>query len=151
MEPLGLELSEQALNRARALHEGCQAIAHSVEDRPWPVPAGTFDVVVAFEVIEHLMRPLQLLAGAHEALRPGGYLALTTPYHGLLKNIALSVKGFDRHFAVQGPHIRFFSDTALRQLLCQAGFRVGAVRHFGRLPTLWAGVFVWAQKVGEPG
>lgn len=146
LETVGLEISDVAVERARALHDGCPILVHALEDHPWPVPRGTFDVVVALEVIEHLLLPGALVAGAHEALRPGGYLALTTPYHGLLKTLALAVKGFDRHFAVEGPHVRFFSDRALRGLLGRAGFRVRAVHHFGRIPGLSAGVFVWAQK-----
>jgi 2-polyprenyl-3-methyl-5-hydroxy-6-metoxy-1,4-benzoquinol methylase len=146
LEAVGLEISDRAAERARALHGCCRIIVHSVERRPWPVPSGTFDVVVALEVIEHLLLPRELVIGAYEALRPGGYLALTTPYHGVLKNLALAVKGFDRHFAAEGPHVRFFSDPALRRLLEQTGFHMRALQHFGRLPWLWAGAFVWAQK-----
>ncbi len=147
IEAVGLEISERAVARAQELHADCESVVHSIEDRPWPVRASTFDVVVALEVIEHLLQPRQLLMGAHEALRPGGHVALTTPYHGLPKRLALSIKGFDRHFAVEGPHIRFFSDGSLRALLTETGFRVRAIHHYGRLPGLWAGVFAWAQRV----
>jgi cyclopropane fatty-acyl-phospholipid synthase-like methyltransferase len=42
MEAVGLELSEQAVARTRELHADCQAIVHSVEERPWPVPAAEY-------------------------------------------------------------------------------------------------------------
>ena len=76
----------------------------------------------------------------------GGYLALTTPYHGLLKNLALATFAFEQHFDVTGGHIRFFTDRALRQLLRTEGFEVLDLLHYGRAPLLWAGVFVWARK-----
>jgi len=43
------------------------------------IARGPFDVIVAGEIIEHLPAPQALLASAHELLRPGGKLVLTTP------------------------------------------------------------------------
>lgn len=143
----GLDVSGRAIEAAARAHPECRFVRHSLEEVPWPVDRGSFDVVVSFEVIEHLLRPRRLLEGAHEALRPGGHLALTTPYHGLLKNLAVTVLAFDRHFAVEGDHVRFFSDAALRRLLAETGFEVVSLAHFGRFFGLWAGVFVWAQRL----
>jgi 2-polyprenyl-3-methyl-5-hydroxy-6-metoxy-1,4-benzoquinol methylase len=146
IDATGMDVAEAALGRAAATHPELALIEHSAEDLPWPFEAGTFDLVTAFEVIEHLLRPRRLVHGAAAALRPGGLFALTTPYHGLLKNLALVVARFDRHFAVEGDHIRFFSDRALRELLESAGLTVERIRHFGRAPGLWAGVFVVGRR-----
>jgi 2-polyprenyl-3-methyl-5-hydroxy-6-metoxy-1,4-benzoquinol methylase len=145
-EAVGMDVSERAVELAARRHPQARFVRHSVEELPWPVDRGSFDAVTAFEVIEHLLRPGRLLEGAREALRPGGGLALTTPYHGWLKNVAVATLAFDRHFAVEGDHIRFFSDRALRRLLEQTGFRVARVEHYGRIWGLWAGVFVWAHR-----
>jgi len=142
----GIDISPRAIELATRAHPDCSFTAHSVEDLPWPVSESSVDAVVAFEVIEHLIRPRRLLEGAHAVLSVGGHVALTTPYHGLLKNLALAVLAFERHFDVEGDHIRFFTDRELRRLLEETGFRVERVAHFGRLPPLWAGVFVWARK-----
>jgi 2-polyprenyl-3-methyl-5-hydroxy-6-metoxy-1,4-benzoquinol methylase len=40
---------------------------------------GPFDVVIAGEIIEHLVAPQELLSMARTVLRPGGQLVLTTP------------------------------------------------------------------------
>ncbi len=146
LDATGLEVSPVAISRAKALHPDCTFLSHSVEDRPWPVADGSFDLAASFEVIEHLIEPRRLLEGAQHALKPGGHLALTTPYHGLLKNIAIALHGFDRHFNVEGEHIRFFTDPAINALLAQTGFERVSTIHFGRVPGLWAGVFVWAKK-----
>src|SRR5438876_9363 len=46
---------------------------------------GAFDVVTAFDIVEHSLEPLKFLARLHDLLRVGGWLALTTPDagHGL--------------------------------------------------------------------
>lgn len=143
---VGLEVSERAIEIARGRHPGVHFVAHSVEELPWPLDPAAFDAVVAFEVIEHLLRPRRLLEGAQRALRPGGHLALTTPFHGLAKNLVLAAVGFDRHFAVEGDHIRFFSDRTLRRLLDETGFDLIRLDHLGRVWPFSAGSFVWARR-----
>ena len=145
-EAVGMDVSAEAVARASRRHPGCRFVRHSIEDVPWPLQAESFDAVVSFDAIEHLLRPGRLLEGASSVLRPRGVLALTTPYHGVVKNIAVAALAFDRHFDVEGDHIRFFSDRALRRLLAEAGFEVERVRHFGRIWGLWAGTFVRARR-----
>lgn len=143
----GIDVSEEAVSLARSRHPELGFTAHSAEDVPWPVEPRTLDLVVSFEVIEHLLRPRRLLEGARDALKPGGKLALTTPYHGRVKNLALALVAFDRHFAVEGDHVRFFSDAALSRLLRETGFRVDELIHFGRRRPFSSGVFAWATRV----
>jgi 2-polyprenyl-3-methyl-5-hydroxy-6-metoxy-1,4-benzoquinol methylase len=142
----GMDISSEAVAGATRAHAGPRFVRHSVEELPWPVESASFDAVASFEVIEHLIEPRKLLLGAHAALRPGGHIAITTPYHGLIKNVGLAMHGFDTHFGVEGDHIRFFSDGALRRLLDETGFEVERVVHFGRAWPVWAGVFVWATR-----
>lgn len=146
IDALGMDISETVVRLALEKNPGCRFVCHPVEALPWPGGAASYDLVVSFEVLEHLLEPRDLLAGACRALRADGYLALTTPFHGAAKNVALAVHGFDRHFHVDGPHIRFFSDRSLARLLDETGFDILEVKHFGRFPPLSAGVFVWARK-----
>ena len=124
LSAIGMDISVTAVAAAAHRHPECRFIAHSVESLPWPVEPGSLDVVSSFEVIEHLVEPRRLLRGAREVLRPGGHLALTTPYHGRLKNIAIALVAFDPHFDVDGYHVRFFSDRAIRRVLGDEGFEV---------------------------
>ncbi len=140
-EAVGMELSARAVE----LGAGRPLVRHSIEDLPWPVEAGSFDAVVSFEVIEHLLRPRCLFEGARAALRPGGRLAVSTPYHGLAKSLALAAFRFDEHFAVEGDHIRFFSDRALRRLASDTGFEVERIHHLGRRWPFWANSLLWAR------
>ena len=143
----GMDVSEEAVSLAASRHPELEFSAHSAEELPWPVEPESLDLVISFEVIEHLLRPRRLLEGAHAALRPGGKLALTTPYHSRAKNLALVLFAFDKHFAVEGDHLRFFSDAALARLLRETGFRVDELIHFGRRRPFSSGVFAWATRI----
>jgi len=79
----------------------------------------TFDVVVAFQLIEHVQDPVTFLAAAHRLMKPGGVLLLATPNEGgylrkLLGNHWLSF----RH----REHLYFFSSKTMRLILERAGF-----------------------------
>lgn len=41
-----------------------------------PFPAGMFDTVLGYSVLQHVVNPSELLAEAERVLRPGGHLAL---------------------------------------------------------------------------
>ena len=96
---------------------------------------GKFDVVLAAEVIEHLFFPRQLLDRAKEALVPGGYIILTTPYHGYFKNLALALTNkFDKHWHPLRDygHVKFFSRSTLEDLLVEQGFELISFARVGR-------------------
>lgn len=110
---------------------------------------GGFDAVVSTEVVEHLYAPHELVAFARRALRPGGHVILSTPYHGFLKNLALSLfNKWDRHLTPlwHGGHIKFWSRETLGQLLRQEGFEVVGFDGVGRYPYLWKSMVITARK-----
>lgn len=101
---------------------------------------GPFDLVVSSDVIEHLYDPLEMLHTVAALLRPGGTAVIGTPYHGYLKNIAISVLGkWDEHHSVHwhGGHIKYFSVASLRKMLLRAGFTEPRFEYFGRVPGFW--------------
>jgi len=85
-----------------------------------PVGEGWADVVVLRGSLQHLERPLETLARAHERLRPGGWLVvLATPNAGgVVYRLFQDLPALDppRNFVV-------FSDRILRQCLENLGFR----------------------------
>src|SRR4051794_177614 len=75
-------------------------------------PPGVFDMVCSTEVVEHLYAPHELVRYSYDALKPGGVLIISTPYHGYLKNLVLGLTGkWDSHFTADwhGGHIKFWS------------------------------------------
>lgn len=137
----------------RKNHPGINFYNLGVQDDASPVLATegeAFDAVVSTEVVEHLFSPHLLPAFARQIMLEGGYLVISTPYHGYLKNLALSVfNKWDKHHTPlwHGGHIKFWSRKTLTQLLEENGFRVTAFHGAGRLPWLWKSMILVAQAV----
>jgi 2-polyprenyl-3-methyl-5-hydroxy-6-metoxy-1,4-benzoquinol methylase/ribosomal protein S27E len=87
------------------------------------------DVIVNFEVIEHLFSPRDFLIKCYELLGNGGILIITCP----------NVKGFDiltlgnKSSAVDNEHINLFNLNSLTILLESCGFEVIEKQTPGRL------------------
>lgn len=142
---LGIDSSPTGIEIARTAASGpaAQFVCANIDEAlPEPILErhGPFDVVVSSDVIEHMFRPGALVAAAYRMLRPGGTLIVGTPYHGYLKNLAISLlDGWDAHHHVHwdGGHIKFFSVRALTGLVEKQGFAQVRFRFFGRMPFLW--------------
>src|SRR5215472_13721720 len=70
----GIELSEAAVRQARG--EGLALFQSTIEDF---ATNRAYDVVTAFDVLEHMRDPAVLLVKARGWLAPGGVVALTVP------------------------------------------------------------------------
>ncbi len=71
---VGLDVSEAGLAENRDLDE---RLVGDVET--YPLPADAFDLVVCWNVLEHLRRPLAAVRNLAAALRPGGFLVVGVP------------------------------------------------------------------------
>lgn len=123
--------------------DGC--LLQNLAERP-------FDIVISTEVIEHLYAPRAYARGCFDAVRPGGRFICTTPYHGYLKNLALSVAGhWDAHADPlwDGGHIKLWSRRTLARLLSETGFSNLQFRGVGRLPWLWMTMVIAGDKPSE--
>jgi SAM-dependent methyltransferase len=89
---VGLELTPSSAARARAL--GLHIREETVERHSVLKPAA-YDIVCAFQVLEHIAEPHSFIAGCLAALRPGGRLILSIPsadsFAGDLPNHALDL------------------------------------------------------------
>jgi SAM-dependent methyltransferase len=113
------------------------------------MPPGGWDLIVSSEVIEHLSRTSAFLANMNRHLRPGGWLILTTPYHGYLKNLALSIaNAWDHHHGSldEDGHIKFFSQHTLAIALTRAGFEPPVFRNAGRVSLFWKSMVCRSRK-----
>lgn len=147
----GVEYDKNGVEVARTSHPGIPFYNFGVQDDPADLMKHehAFDAVVSTEVIEHLFSPHLLPIYANGTLKEGGYLILTTPYHGYLKNLALSIfDKWDKHHTVlwHGGHIKFWSRKTLAKLLSSNGFKVVGFYGVGRFPFLWKSMVMVAQK-----
>jgi 2-polyprenyl-3-methyl-5-hydroxy-6-metoxy-1,4-benzoquinol methylase len=149
---VGIEYDMQGVAIAKKTHPKLPFYNFGVQDNPELLLAQEkpFDAVVSTEVIEHLFSPHLLPQFARAILKPNGYLVITTPYHGYLKNLALAVLGkWDSHLTAlwHGGHIKFWSRKTLTQLLQENGFAVVGFSGVGRMPYLWKSMVLVARKV----
>jgi 2-polyprenyl-3-methyl-5-hydroxy-6-metoxy-1,4-benzoquinol methylase len=146
----GVDVSTDGIDTARASFSGISYHLGSVYDEDLISKiGGSVDCVVSLEVIEHLFFPKRLFEQSYKILAKGGALIVSTPYHGYLKNLALSLtNGWDSHFSVNwdGGHIKFFSKKSLAAMATNAGFVQLKFFRVGRVAGLWKAMIMVAEK-----
>jgi SAM-dependent methyltransferase len=100
-----------------------------------PFPNGSFDRIVASEVLEHIPDDRMAIAELVRVLRPGGTMAVTVPRCGPeVVNWLLS----DAYHDVPGGHIRIYRRTELSRRIAAAGLRpVGGHHTHGLHSPYW--------------
>jgi SAM-dependent methyltransferase len=122
-EAHGTELSEVAAQRAVDLR--LPVFIGNFLDAPYP--AGSFDVVVLWHVLEHIRDVRAALAKCRELVRPGGLLVIAVPNFESLQ-AALARRHW---FHLDVPrHYFHFRLSSLRRLLAGHGFRTVETAHF---------------------
>ncbi|WP_323788712.1 class I SAM-dependent methyltransferase [Psychroserpens sp.] len=81
----GIELSKKAVEEANQLYPHVNYFHGNVID--FPLQESIYDVVISQEVIEHIEEQQQYIDVCHKALKPGGYLILTTPNKRVLDHL----------------------------------------------------------------
>jgi 2-polyprenyl-3-methyl-5-hydroxy-6-metoxy-1,4-benzoquinol methylase len=134
-EAVGVDVAEEPLRRARALHPGLDVRRVPVEGA-LPLPDVSFDAVWAGEVIEHVADTAGWLSELRRVLRSGGSLVLSTPAHDRLTRLALglSARAFATRFDPRCDHLRFYTSRALTELLEDFGFQEIEIRGAGGPP-----------------
>lgn len=150
-EVQGVDPSESGIERARRSFPTLDLRTGSAYD-PLAETFGRFPLVVSLEVVEHVYSPRAFAECARDLLEPGGFLLLSTPYHGYLKNLALALAGrMDDHFTAlwDHGHIKFWSAETITRLLEMAGLRVKRIHRAGRFPALAKSMIVVAERPVE--
>lgn len=109
---VGVDVDREALARAEEL--GLKTEWADL-DEPLAFDDGSFDVVVAGELLEHIRSPQALIDEARRVLRTGGTLLGSTPNGFRLKNRLRFAAG--RHPELDPTHLHLFRPEDVRQLL----------------------------------
>ncbi|CAA0126865.1 putative S-adenosylmethionine-dependent methyltransferase/MSMEI_2290 [Mycolicibacterium vanbaalenii] len=114
---IGLDYDDSAVAHVRARYPRVDMRQGNLAELP--LPAESVDVVVNFQVIEHLWDQEQFVAECHRVLRPGGVLLISTP-----NRITFSP---GRDTPVNPFHTRELNAAELTELLESAGFEIEGV------------------------
>jgi 2-polyprenyl-3-methyl-5-hydroxy-6-metoxy-1,4-benzoquinol methylase len=111
----GVELSPQAAASAQKQHQLPVSIGPLEEQNG---QLGTFDVIVATDVIEHVPSPRQFVRSVYDRLKPGGLAILETPNWGS----PWRRFGGRRWLGYNRFHIFLFEGRSLSSLMRTTGF-----------------------------
>jgi len=148
----GIDASEQGIALARKTNPDRFYLQDlSTGKLPAELAHLDFDTIISTEVIEHLYNPQAFIELCNQVLSAAkGEVIISTPYHGYLKNLMLSIfNKWDSHLGPmwQGGHIKFWSRSTLSQLLIGNGFSVTAFKGCGRIPYMWKSMIIKARLV----
>lgn len=135
-----------AIAREKAAAQACpnaEFATATVDRAPWP--AGSFDAVLAFNVLHLIAERASALAHVHRLLKPGGLFISKTPCLAEMNplfRLAVPIM----QLVGKAPYVAFFSIAGLQSQIEAAGFTIveqathGSARKDGR-------IFIVARKV----
>jgi 2-polyprenyl-3-methyl-5-hydroxy-6-metoxy-1,4-benzoquinol methylase len=112
----GIDMETSTAEKARAA-TGAEVFVGDAVDAPFPT--GSFDVITAFDLLEHVYQPREFLAKVLEWLKPGGIFCTMLP------NIdSWESRIFGSYwYGLELPrHLFHFSPKSLRQVMITLGF-----------------------------
>jgi SAM-dependent methyltransferase len=98
-------------------------------DRYRSAAAAPFDIVTAFDVIEHVPDPVAFLGDVAALVEPGGMFFASTPDAG-----SLPARAFGRRWHFYYPyHLSYFTPRSLARAAEPQGLHIVDCRHRGRV------------------
>lgn len=81
-EIIGIDIDPEAIQYAKTkyYHPLSHFKVADVTDPRLPDRLGSFDVILSFETIEHIMNEKQFMENIYQLLKPGGTLIMSTPF-----------------------------------------------------------------------
>ncbi len=120
----GLELSAYAVEQAQA--QGRDVIQGSIEAFK---TEQRFDVVTAWDVVEHLPHPEDFFKACHQLLKEKGYVCFSVP-----KSDSWFARVLGRAWTLIAPpqHIHYFTHASITSLLEEHGFTIERLLYPGK-------------------
>jgi SAM-dependent methyltransferase len=138
-----------AMDEAGEIPAGASIRTAAGDATAMPFENGTFDIVIASEVMEHIRSDQAAMGEVARVLRPGGTAAVTVPAW-LPERICWLLS--DDYHNVPGGHVRIFTQHELQTKLSRAGLLVGGHHraHALHSPYWWLKCAVGVHDDGHP-
>jgi SAM-dependent methyltransferase len=134
---VGVDIRPEFLKYAQSRYEKgtIEFSPANIMDRP---PLGSFDVVFANQILEHVVRPAKFLEVARSYLNPRGIIVVTTPNQEYLRAglPSYSTLGDPNQYAALensaggGDHFFFYTASELGRIAREARLRVISLAYF---------------------
>jgi SAM-dependent methyltransferase len=134
---VGVDVSQDMVNVCR--ERGLECV--KIEDARLPFPDASFDIVTAWNVIEHVEDVAETLSEWRRVLKPGGVLAMETPDAGCLK---LKWRGRRYKKFWKPEHTYTFSHWSLAEFMRRGDFEIVQTPVLGRLRNLPPAMLAYA-------
>lgn len=127
----GVESDPEAADKARDVVDPLVVGDLDTLDLTAELGAGSVDVVVFGDVLEHLRDPVRTLRQARGLLAPGGFVVISIPNvaHGdLALSLLLGEWTYRPLGLLDSTHLRFFTYAGLQRLAAEGGFALAETR-----------------------
>lgn len=120
----GMDISSYAINAIRP-HFGERVSVYNVEQRP--LPRNRYDVIVVFNILEHLRQPHKVIDKLAAALNPGGVVIGSVPNNQKILGRLITYAGNQ----VDRTHVSTLPPDAWQRMFRHSGFQ--SVDFFGEV------------------
>ncbi len=141
----GIELAEEAAEYCR--RSGLKVLS-GVADETNMGRIGKVDVIVLFDVVEHLPDPRRTLALCERHLNPGGIIVITTGDFG---SLAARVAGVKWRLMTPPQHLWFFTLASMRRMSASLGLALEYADHPWKIVPLSLIIFQLRRILGFRG
>lgn len=127
-----------AIGESDEAHQSGASMGVAGDAMALPFRDGTFDRIIASEVLEHLPRDGRALEELARVLKPGGTIAVTVPAW-LAEKVCWTLSAEYHAPLAEGGHVRIYTEGLLRERLDEAGLHpTGSHRaHALHTPYWW--------------
>lgn len=145
LKVIGVDNSQIAIASARKKISGQKF--YIVEDgKRLPFKDNSFDFIFVLDVLQYISNTEFIFKELSRVLKSEGRLLITLPYYGILKNIVISLIGFEIVYNPRNPEIRFYTPNSLMKEIKAVGLSPIKLGYFGRLYPFSNGMYCISQK-----
>ena len=130
---VGVELFPLAAESAAKVVD--RVYTANIESFDPPEPAQSFDVLIASEVLEHLVDPWAVLKRLRPLLRPGALVFASSPNVGHYSVIRMLLNGrwdLENSGRMDRTHLRWFTPSSYARMFEDCGFKIVSLEQVGK-------------------